>query len=162
MGDCQNYGPFLGPYYNTGPNTGPSLGDPKRDHNFDNPPYTFNNAADAPSTSSAPRSSGDPQRKPEPPQGTSTKHRVLNRSQGHLSVCLLTLGHWERSRKRSTPQCFHHLLDWDATCAEHKRDPTRGNLSLHFLSNISAHVLTRQETSTIRQGEREVLSNMAG
>ena len=37
-GDCQNYGPFLGPYYNTGPNTGPNLGDPKRDHNFDNPP----------------------------------------------------------------------------------------------------------------------------
>ena len=35
MGDCQNYGPFLGPYYNTGPN----LGDPKRDNNFDNPPY---------------------------------------------------------------------------------------------------------------------------
>ena len=35
MGNCQNYGPFLGPYYNTGPN----LGDPKRDHNFDNPPY---------------------------------------------------------------------------------------------------------------------------
>ena len=34
MGNCQNYGPFLGPYYNTGPN----LGDPKRDHNFDNPP----------------------------------------------------------------------------------------------------------------------------
>ena len=34
-GDCQNYGPFLGPYYNTGPN----LGDPKRDHNFDNPPH---------------------------------------------------------------------------------------------------------------------------
>ena len=32
---CQNYGPFLDPYYNTGPN----LGDPKRDHNFDNPPY---------------------------------------------------------------------------------------------------------------------------
>ena len=29
---------FLGPYYNTGPNTGPNLGDPKRDHNFDNPP----------------------------------------------------------------------------------------------------------------------------
>ena len=41
MGDCQNYGPFLGPYYNTGPNTGPSLGDPKRDHNFDNPPYIW-------------------------------------------------------------------------------------------------------------------------
>ena len=38
MGDCQNYGPFLGPYYNTGPNTGPNLRDPKRDHNFDNPP----------------------------------------------------------------------------------------------------------------------------
>ena len=38
LGDCQNYGPFLGPYYNTGPNTGPNLGDPKRDHNFDNPP----------------------------------------------------------------------------------------------------------------------------
>ena len=35
MGGCQNYGPFLGPYYNTGPN----LGDPKRDHNFDNLPY---------------------------------------------------------------------------------------------------------------------------
>ena len=42
MGDCQNYGPFLGPYCNTGPNTGPNLGDPKRDHNFDNPPtYQF-------------------------------------------------------------------------------------------------------------------------
>ena len=39
LGDCQNYGPFLGPYYNTGPNTGPNLGDPKRDHNFDNPPF---------------------------------------------------------------------------------------------------------------------------
>ena len=39
MGDNQNYGPFLGPYYHTGPNTGPNLGDPKRDHNFDNPPY---------------------------------------------------------------------------------------------------------------------------
>ena len=39
MGDCQNYGPFWGPYYNTGPNTGPNLGDPKRHHNFDNPPY---------------------------------------------------------------------------------------------------------------------------
>ena len=41
MGNCQNYGPFLGPYYNTGPNTGPNLGDPKRDHNFDNPPYIY-------------------------------------------------------------------------------------------------------------------------
>ena len=39
MGDCQNYGPFLGPYYDTGPNTGPNLGDPKRDHDFENPPY---------------------------------------------------------------------------------------------------------------------------
>ena len=39
IGDCQNYGPFLGSYYNTGPNTGPNLGDPKRDHSFDNPPY---------------------------------------------------------------------------------------------------------------------------
>ena len=38
LGDCQNYGPFLGPYYNTGPSTGPNFGDPKRDHNFDNPP----------------------------------------------------------------------------------------------------------------------------
>ena len=37
MGDCQNYGPFLGPYYNTGPN----LGDPKRDDNFHNPPNTI-------------------------------------------------------------------------------------------------------------------------
>ena len=39
MGDCQNYGPLLGPYYNTGPNTGPNLGDPKKDQNFDSPPY---------------------------------------------------------------------------------------------------------------------------
>ena len=39
MGNCQNYGPFLGPYYDTGPNTGPNLGDPKRDHNFDNPSH---------------------------------------------------------------------------------------------------------------------------
>ena len=42
VGDCQNDGPFLGPYYNTGPNTGPNLGDPKRDHNFDNPPCVLN------------------------------------------------------------------------------------------------------------------------
>ena len=34
MGDCQNYGPFLGPYYTKGPN----LGDPEKDHNFDNLP----------------------------------------------------------------------------------------------------------------------------
>ena len=39
LGGCQKCGPFLGPYYNTGPNTGPNLGDPKRDHNFDNPPF---------------------------------------------------------------------------------------------------------------------------
>ena len=39
MGDCQNYGPFLGPYYSTGSNRGPNLGDPKRDHNFDSSPY---------------------------------------------------------------------------------------------------------------------------
>ena len=32
------HGPFLGPNFNTGPNTGPNLGNPKRDHNFDNPP----------------------------------------------------------------------------------------------------------------------------
>ena len=38
VGDCQNYGPFWGPYYNTGPNMGPNFRDPKRDHNFDNPP----------------------------------------------------------------------------------------------------------------------------
>ena len=37
MGECQNYGPFLGPYYNTGP----TLGDPKRDHNLDNPPQAW-------------------------------------------------------------------------------------------------------------------------
>ena len=45
MGDCRNYGPFWGPYYNTGPNTGPNLRDPKRDHNFDNPPYNFRQPA---------------------------------------------------------------------------------------------------------------------
>ena len=37
VGDCQNHGPFLGPYYNRGPSTGPNLGDPRRDHYFDNP-----------------------------------------------------------------------------------------------------------------------------
>ena len=35
LGDCQNYGPLLGPYHNTGPN----LGDPNGEHNFDNPPF---------------------------------------------------------------------------------------------------------------------------
>ena len=39
MGDCQNYGPFLNPYYITGPNTGPNLRDPKRNHSYDNTPY---------------------------------------------------------------------------------------------------------------------------
>ena len=34
-GGCQNYGPFLDPYYDTAPNSGY----PKRDHNFDNQPY---------------------------------------------------------------------------------------------------------------------------
>ena len=43
LGHCQNYGPFLDPYYNTGPNTGPNLGDPKRDHNFDNPQFSLKN-----------------------------------------------------------------------------------------------------------------------
>ena len=36
MGGCQNYGPFLDPYYNTAPK---NLGYPKRDHNLDNHPY---------------------------------------------------------------------------------------------------------------------------
>ena len=43
MGDCQNSGPLLGPYYHTGPNTRPNLGDQKRDHDFDNPPYRLYN-----------------------------------------------------------------------------------------------------------------------
>ena len=72
-------------------------------------------------------------------------------------MCVLNLGHWERSRKRSTPQCFHHLMDRHATCAEHKRDPTCGDLFLHFLSNISAHVLIPQEAGTLRQQEKEVM-----
>ena len=41
MGGCQNYGPFLGPYYNTGPNLGAYLGDPKTEHNFDNLSYLY-------------------------------------------------------------------------------------------------------------------------
>ena len=44
MGDCQNYGPFLGPHYNTGPNTGPNLEDSKRDHDLDNPPCVLQRA----------------------------------------------------------------------------------------------------------------------
>ena len=74
-----------------------------------------------------------------------------------MSVCVLNLGHWERSRKRATPQCFHRLIDWDVTYAEHKKDPTCGNLFLHFISNLSAHILITQEAGTIRQGEQEVL-----
>ena len=30
VGDCQNYGPFEGPYYNTGPNTRPNFRGPKK------------------------------------------------------------------------------------------------------------------------------------
>ena len=48
LGDCQNYGPLLGPYYNTGPNTGPKLGDSKRDHNVDNPPFGANEGSRSP------------------------------------------------------------------------------------------------------------------
>ena len=33
--------PFWVPIIIRGPNTGPNLGDPKRDHNFDNPPNVF-------------------------------------------------------------------------------------------------------------------------
>ena len=36
MGGCQNYAPFLGPYYNTGTYY---LGYPKRDPDFDNHPH---------------------------------------------------------------------------------------------------------------------------
>ena len=64
--------------------------------------------------------------------------RTVNRSQGHLSVCVLNLGDWERSRKRSTPQSFHHLIDWTGTCKEHK-------------------ILLLQEASAIRQFEKTVL-----
>ena len=35
MSGCQDYGPFLDPYYNTAPN---NLGYPEKDHNFDNYP----------------------------------------------------------------------------------------------------------------------------
>ena len=115
--------------------------------------YVFSSPADAPSSSNVPFSSSDPKRKPEPLQGTSVKHR----SQGNLFARARTLSHWERPRKHSTPQCFHHLIDWDATCAEHKHDPTCGNLFLHFVSIISAYILITQEASTIRQLEREVM-----
>ena len=53
--------------------------------------YTFSSAADAPGSSNAPGSSCDAQRRLEPRQGTSVKHRVLNRSQGHLSLCVCVL-----------------------------------------------------------------------
>ena len=33
LGGCQNYGPFLDPYYNTAPNIEDT---PKKDHGFDN------------------------------------------------------------------------------------------------------------------------------
>ena len=36
MGGCENYGPFLDPYYNTAPNT---EGTQKGDYNFDDHPY---------------------------------------------------------------------------------------------------------------------------
>ena len=39
MGGCQNYGPFLDPYYNTAHYGTQYLGCPKRDHNFDDDPY---------------------------------------------------------------------------------------------------------------------------
>ena len=38
MGGCQNHGPFLDPHYNTAPNI---WGTSKRDHNFDNHPYSI-------------------------------------------------------------------------------------------------------------------------
>ena len=102
--------------------------------------YTFHKVADAPGPSSS-------SKVPAPAQVV--RDRTVHRSQGHLSVCVLNLGNWERSRKRSTPQCFHHLIDWTGTCS--------GNLFLHFLSNISSHVLLLQEASTIRQFEKSVL-----
>ena len=82
---------------------------------------------------------------------------LLIGARGHLSICVLHLGNWERSRKRSTPQCFHHLINWEGTWQEHKRDPTCRNLFLHFLSNISSHVLILQEASSIRHLEKTVM-----
>ena len=110
--------------------------------------YTFHKVADEPGPSSSTSM---------PASTKVVKDRTVNRSQGHLSVRVLNLGNWERSRKRSTPQCFHHLIDWEGTYKEHKADPTAGNLFLHFLSNMSAHVLLLQEASTIRQLEKNVL-----
>ena len=110
--------------------------------------YTFHKVADEPSPSSS---------SSMPASTKVVRDRTVSRSQGHLSVCVLNLGNWERSRKRSTPQCFHRLIDWEGTYKEHKADPTAGNLFLHFLSNINAHVLLLQEASTIRQLEKNVL-----
>ena len=61
VGGCQNYVPFLDPYYNTAPNI---WGTQKRDHIVDNhprnphgsrlpAPYTFRSASHAPALSSA-------------------------------------------------------------------------------------------------------------
>ena len=43
MGGCQNYGPFLGPYYNKAP-----IMYPKTDLNFDNYPYTERSGVSGP------------------------------------------------------------------------------------------------------------------
>ena len=66
--------------------------------------YTFHTTSDAPGPSST------SSRNPDPSQGTTFRDRTVKRSRGHLSVCVLNLGNWERSRERSTPQCFHHLI----------------------------------------------------
>ena len=76
--------------------------------------YTFHKVADAPGPSSS-------SKVPAPAQVV--RDRTVHRSQGHLSVCVLNLGNWERSRKCSTPQCFHHLIDWTGTRKELKEDP---------------------------------------
>ena len=79
MGDCQNYGPFLGSYYNTGPNTGPNLGDPKRDHNFDNPPYgNF-------------RESGEPNKIPKYIVGTSKKVLLILGESPHSAAIAMEI-----------------------------------------------------------------------
>ena len=48
-------------------------------------------------------------------------------------------------------------MNWIATAAEHKENPTCGNLFLHFLSNIHAHTIILQEAGTIRSVETDVL-----
>ena len=75
----------------------------------------------------------------------SLRTHVLLEARDNLSACALNLGNWERSRKRS-----------NGTWEEHKPDPTCGNLFLHFLSNISSHILIVQEASTIRHQEKGV------